>query len=159
MAEQRCCPYCHRVFYPAKCQPRQTVCSASDCQRQRRLSYRRNKIATDPNYLEACRQSARQWRKQHPDYWKQYREAHPDSTESNRQRQKLRDRRQYLRNLANNTSASDLKLCPAKVWVLGPELHDLANNTLAPAQVWVLEAVPPLSPATRHLANNTPLAP
>jgi hypothetical protein len=155
----RRCPYCHQTFTASKCQSAQIVCCQSGCQRQRRSGYRRKKIAADPKYAEACRQSARQWRKEHPDYWKQYRQAHPVSIERNRQQQKSRDRKQHLKNLANNIPASDLKLCPATVLVLGPELHALANNTSAPVQVWVLEAVPPSSQAIAHLANNIPLAP
>ena len=158
MIERRC-PYCHQTFIASKCQPTQIVCCQAGCQRQRRSSYRRKKIAADPNYAEACRQSARQWRKEHPDYWKQYRHAHPSCVERNRQQQKSRDRKQHLKNLANNIPASDLKLCPATVLVLGPELHALANNTSAPVQVWVLEAVPRSSQAIAHLANNIPLAP
>ena len=158
MIERRC-PYCHKSFIASKCQPSQTVCGQTECQRQRSSSYRRNKIAADPKYREACRQSARQWRKEHPDYWRQYRYAHPASVEQNRQQQKSRDRKQRLTTLANNIPASDLKLCPATVLILGPELHRLANNTSAPVQVWILEAVPPPSQAISPLANNIPLAP
>jgi hypothetical protein len=158
MLERRC-PYCRKNFYPSKCQREQIVCGESGCQAHRRADYRRKKIAADPSYLEACRQSARQWRKQHPDYWSAYRKAHPAGVARNRERQKARDRRQHLANLANNISASDLKLCAAKVWVLGSELHDLANNTSAPAQVWVLEALSPTGEAGIRLANNTALAP
>lgn len=158
MIERRC-PYCHQTFIASKCQPAQTICSQAGCQQRRRSSYRRTKLAADPHYAEACWQSARQWRKQHPDYWKQYRQTHPDSVERNRQQQKSRDRKQHLRNLANNIPASDLKLCPATVLVLGPELHALANNTSAPVQLWVLKAVPPSNQVPGHLANNIPLAP
>jgi hypothetical protein len=158
MIEKRC-PYCHKSFIASRCQPSQTVCGQVECQRRRRSNYRRKKVASDPKYREACRQSARQWRKEHPDYWKQYRHAHPESIERNRQQQKSRDCKQRLKTLANNIPASSLKLCPATVLVLGPQLHALANNTSAPVQLWILEAVPPLNQAACNLANNTPLAP
>lgn len=158
MTERRC-PYCLQPFFPSIYQPTQTVCGDAGCQRKRRSDYRRTKLADDPNYREACRQSSRQWRKQHPDYWKQYRQAHPSSVERNRQQQSSRDRKQHLKILANNVAASDLKPCPAMVWVVGSELHQLANNTSAPAQVWVLEALPPPPQPPAHLANNIPLAP
>ena len=156
MIERRC-PYCQQVFIPAKCQPKQAVCSAPDCQRHRSADYRRARLAANPHYREACRQSARQWRKQHPEYWTEYRAAHPDSTERNRQSQRSRDRKQRLKSLANNIPASDLISCPATVWLLGPELRRLANNISAPTQVWVLEAFPPAVPVPPHLANNTAL--
>jgi hypothetical protein len=136
-------------FQPSKYQPEQAVCSSPDCQRQRRADYHRNKVATDPEYAESCRESARKWRKLKPGYWKQYRDAHPDSAGRNRQQQTSRDRRQKLLRLANNTSASELSPCPATVWVIGTELRDLANNNLAAAQVWVLQGLssPPGSAA------------
>ena len=155
---ERQCPYCNKDFSPAKCQPHQTVCSKPDCQRQRRASYRRSKNAADLRYHDACLQSARQWRKEHPDYWKQYRAEHPVSAERNREQQRFRDRKQRLQDLANNTSASDIKLCPATVWLLGSELHDLRNNTSAPAQVWILEALSSVKPVAGDLRNNTVLA-
>lgn len=158
MVERRC-PYCRKSFHPSKSQRAQIVCSESGCQERRRAHYRRKKIASDPGYLEACRQSARLWRKQHPGYWNTYRKAHAAGVVRNRERQKARDRRQHLADLANNIAASDLKLCPATVWVLGSELHDLANNISAPAQVWVLEGLTPSGEAHIHLANNTALAP
>jgi hypothetical protein len=144
MVERRC-RYCQQAFQPSKYQPNQSVCSRPECQRQRRTEYHRTRLAADADYAETCRESARKWRRQHSDYWKQYRQAQPSSAERNRQQQRDRDRKQRLIKLANNTSASDLKPCPAAVWLLGTELHHLANNNSAPAQVWVLEALPPRS--------------
>jgi len=158
MIERRC-PHCHRLFYPLSYQQAQSVCCDPGCQRQRRLQYRRSKIASDPHYREACRESARQWRKQHSGYWKQYREGHPATVERNRAKQKARDCKRHLKHLANNIPASELKLCPSRVWLLGSELHHLANNISAPVQLWVLEALPPPHLAANHLANNIPLAP
>jgi hypothetical protein len=153
----RCCRYCRDSFQPAKTHPEQTVCSRPECQRQRRCDYRRAKLAADPDYAERCRQSARQWRKQHADYWPQYRQANPAAVERNREQQQARDRKRHLQQLANNTLARDLKPCPAKVWLVGPNLDQLANNTLAGAQLWILEALPRRSAAAVPLANNTAL--
>lgn len=141
MGERRC-RYCQQIFQPSKFQPRQAVCSGAACQRKRRTDYHREKIAADPEYGEVCRDSRRKWRASHPGYWKQYREKHPAVVERNRQLQKLRDRKRRLRDLANNTSALDLKHAAAQVWLVGPGAADLANNNSAPAQVWVIEALP-----------------
>jgi hypothetical protein len=148
MGERRC-RYCQQVFQPSKFQPRQAVCSGAECQRRRRTDYHREKIAADPEYGEVCRDSRRKWRASHPGYWKQYRENHPAAVERNRQQQKARDRKRRFRNLANNTSALDLKHSAAQVWLVGPGAAHLANNNSAPAQVWVIEAFgsPPSPPA------------
>lgn len=127
----RCCPYCLACFVPSKTHPDQLVCDRPQCQRRRRADYRRAKLAADPDYAERCRQSARQWRKQHPHYWPQYRQDHPASVDGNRQQQQTRDRRRQIRHLA--------------------------NNTLAPAKLWILQALPLHHPAPALLANNTPL--
>ena len=156
--EPRQCPYCQQPFCPAKTHPLQLVCGRPECQRKRRTEYRRGKLTSDPAYTERCRESARQWRKQHPNYWREYREKHPETVAHNRERQDGRDRKQRLKLLANNTLAADLKPCPATVWLLGPGWSDLANNTLAQAQVWILQALPSRIPARAALANNTALA-
>ena len=142
MGERRC-RYCQQIFQPSKFQPRQTVCGGADCQRRRRADYHRAKIAADPEYREVCRDSPRKWRTRNPDYWKQYRQKNSASAEQNRQQQQLRDRKRSLRNLANNTSALDLKHRAAQVWLVGAGAVDLANNNSASAQIWVIEALPP----------------
>ena len=140
---QRRCRYCQKLFQPSKFQPRQTVCSEPDCQRRRRTDYHKEKIASDPEYRQDCRDSPRKWRARNPDYWKQYRQKHPAAVDRNRQQQKLRDRKRKLCNLANNTSALDLKHSAAQVWLIGSGAARLANNNSARAQVWVIEALPP----------------
>ena len=143
MRERRC-GYCQKSFRPSKFQPLQTVCGEAVCQRQRRTDYHRQKIAADPEYRDVCRDSQQKWRERHPDYWQHYRTEHPDVVARNRDRQKFRDRRQHLRNLANNTSALDLKHSAAPVWLVGAEGQGLANNNSALDQVWVIEALAPL---------------
>lgn len=142
MGERRCL-YCQQIFQPSKFQRRQAVCGEADCQSRRRADYHRAKIAADPEYRDVCRDSPRKWRSRNPDYWKQYRQKNPSSVAQNRDQQQLRDRKRRLRNLANNTSALDLKHSAAEVWLVGPGAADLANNNSALAQVWVIEALPP----------------
>src|ERR1035438_3476231 len=96
--------------------------------------YHRQKIAADPEYRDVCRDSPRKWRARHPDYWTRYRMEHPEAVDRNRQQQKLRDRKRHLRNLANNTSAQDLKHSAAAVWLVGAGAEFLANNNSASAQ-------------------------
>jgi hypothetical protein len=138
---ERCCRYCEKIFLPSKYQPGQAACSGPGCQQLRRNEYREQKLATDPEYSQVCRDSACKWRAQNSGYWKQYREKNPDSAKRNREQQKKRDRKRRLLDLANNNSALDLKHAAAGVWLLNAPAVDLANNNSVPAQVWVIEPV------------------
>lgn len=153
---ERQCRYCQQSFQPSKFQPRQTVCSGPACQQRRRADYHRDKIASDAEYREGCRDSPRKWRARNPDYWKRYREKNPSAAEHNRQQQKVRDRKRQLRNLANNTSAFDLKHCAAQIWLVGSGAAGLANNNSVPAQVWVIEALSAPAPATPPSCKQQP---
>ncbi len=142
MRERRC-RYCQKYFHTSKFRPLQTVCSEAGCQRQRRTDYHRQKIATDPEYGEVCRDSPRKWRARNPGYWSRYRAKHPDAVARNREQQKLRDSKERLCNLANNTLARDLKHSAAEVWLVGAGAERLANNNVARGQVWVIEVLAP----------------
>jgi len=155
MVERRC-RYCERSFLPSKFQPGQTACGQPDCQRRRRADYRRQKLATDPEYRQTCSDSAQKWRSRNPEYWRQYRVQHPAAVQRNRQQQQVRDQKRRLRNLANNNSAFDLKHSAAEIWLLGVGLQALANNNSAPAQVWVLEALPPRKPPVSEACKQQP---
>jgi len=147
MGERRC-RYCQKSFQTSKFRPLQTVCSDAVCQRQRRTDYHRERVAADPEYRDVCRDSPRKWRARNPGYWNRYRAEHPDAVARNREQQKLRDRKERLRNLANNTLARDLKHSAAEVWLVGAGAERLANNTSAPGQVWVIEALAPRRSST-----------
>ncbi len=141
MGERRC-RYCEKTFRPSKYQPQQAVCNEAGCQKRRRSEYRQQKLSTDEEYKQVCRDSSRKWRSRNPDYWKQYREKHPASVAQNRHKQKTRDRKRHLSNLANNTSVLDLKHSAASIWLLSSEGAGLANNNSVSAQVWVIEVLP-----------------
>jgi hypothetical protein len=136
---QRCCRFCQKQFERSRFHPEQTVCSSKPCQQQRRCWSRKEKLAVDPEYRDVCRDSARKWRANHAGYWKQYRARTPEAAARNRLRQRQRDLRRRLADLANNNSALDLKASVAGVWWLGPAAEDLANNNLASAQVFILQ--------------------
>src|SRR3982751_4045124 len=138
MGERRC-RYCEKAFQPSKYQPQQSVCSETDCQKRRRTEYRQQKLKTDEEYLQVCRDSSRKWRSQNPEYWKRYREKHPDAVAQNREKQQGRDGKRRLLDLANNTSALDLKHSAAAVWLLNGEAVDLANNNSVSGKVFVIE--------------------
>lgn len=157
---ERHCPFCFQPFQPSRCHPQQAVCSRPACQQRRRAANRKQKLMADPEYRQVCRDSARKWRDQHRDYWRQYRAAHPQAVERNCTQQRQRDQRRRLLDLANNNSALNLKSTVAGVWLLGPAAQDLANNNLATAQVFILSGPGRKPPATeasckQHLSGVT----
>jgi hypothetical protein len=155
MSERRC-RYCDQKFEPSRSHPKQVVCSAPVCQQRRRGQSRRQKLVTDPEYRLVCRESARKWRADHPDYWQQYRAAKPESVERNRAQQRQRDQRQRLLSLANNNSALDLKHSAAGVWLLGPGSENLANNNLASAHVFIVQGPTRKPPASEASCKQHP---
>jgi hypothetical protein len=138
----RLCRYCAKPFRPSRFHPAQAVCSNKACQDQRRAASRAQKLSSDAEYREVCRDSARKWRAGNKDYWKQYRERNPQSAAQNRNQQRQRDERQRLLDLANNNLASGLKSFDATVWIFDPSQGNLANNNLAPSKVVILQRDP-----------------
>ena len=141
MSHPRRCPYCHRSFLPSSYRPQQSVCSRPECQRQRRSDHHRKQLATDPEYFHLVRDSQKQWWDEHPDYQKQHRQPNPKLVESNRQGQRLRDRKRRVELLVRNNLALDLKHSASEVWLLGPKVRDLDRNNLAFAQVLILPSL------------------
>jgi len=137
------CRYCELDFQASIYHPQQRVCRNPECQRRRRVDYHRQKIQADADYRDTVRNSQRNWRQQHPDYWKEYRQQHPEAAERNRQQQQRRDGQRRLENLAKNNLALDLKSMVSGVWFVGPAAADLAKNNLASATVFICQAQGP----------------
>lgn len=136
----RRCPYCRQLFVPSAFCSRQKVCSQPACQSHRRSDYRRQKLQQDPEYRQVCRESWQKWSARHPDYRRQYRQTHSASVERNRQAQRKRDRLRRLRLLGHSKPvAVDLVPCCQQVWLVGPELSHLDQNTLALSEVFIFQ--------------------
>jgi len=134
LSQSRRCPYCYSSFLPSAYRAQQSVCGRPECQRRRRSDYYQKKPATDPEYFQVVRDSQKQWWDEHPDYQKQHRQQNPQLVESNRQRQRLRDRKRRVELLVRNNLALDLKYSASEVWLLGPsKVCDLDRNNLPSA--------------------------
>jgi hypothetical protein len=117
--EKRWCSACGQVFEPRPQSPRQAYCANDVCQRARKRLWQRAKRSTDDDYRENQLVAQTLWRRNHPDYWRQYREAHPDYTASNRHQQQGRNaRRLDGASLIANEDASTLRLPPTGVFRL-----------------------------------------
>ena len=106
LMKDRSCRYCQQAFQPDRYHPQEQVCTQPACQSQPRSDYHRQKIASDPVYQQVCLESPQKWRKANPDYWRRYRQDHPEQVERNRRKQRLRDEKRRLVNLANNNLAT-----------------------------------------------------
>lgn len=135
------CPYCHRNFTPSPYRPQQRVCSRPLCQQQRRRDYHRQKLASDAEYRQTCRDSRQKWRARNPHYQSRYRQRHPNYVEGNRQRQRLRDRRRRLDGLVKNNLAFDVKRLEQEIWLVSPGAAPLVKNNLAFAELMIFQKV------------------
>jgi hypothetical protein len=95
--EKRRCAACHKLFHPRPQCPKQKFCAVSQCQRERKRRWQKARRAADSDYRDNEVQANRQWRSQHPDYWREYRRKNPQSVIRNRDKQRERDRVRRLK--------------------------------------------------------------
>ena len=93
-------PNCRVYFSPDPRVKNQKYCSRKECQRVRKRLWQQQKMASDPDYKANQQDCWRRWSQQNPGYWRQYRLENPQYVESNRIRQKERDRKRRWDNLA-----------------------------------------------------------
>jgi hypothetical protein len=141
IAKKPICAYCHKTFNPSPFHPKQTVCTSPDCQRRRRSDSHRKRIATDSDYRQACLESRKKWRDNHPGYQRSYRSKHEAYVEQNRQKQQQRNQKRQLALIVKNNLAIDLKRLPARVWMTGPGLEVIVKNNLAISQVMIFQTL------------------
>ena len=137
------CPYCRELFEPSRYHPDQVVCSRRECQRQRRTDYHRRKLQNDSTYREQCCDSREKWRKQHPDYMKNYRRKHgslaPKATSATSDSSRGLNR--ILEWVKNNVGFG-LTCYEKSVSVLVVSSDERVNNIVANAKLILIEGVP-----------------
>lgn len=87
------CAHCGCQFVPNPRIKNQRYCEKRQCQRARKTSWQRQKLATDPDYQANKRDSQRAWLNRNPSYWQNWRIRHPGYVERNRMGQKNRRNR------------------------------------------------------------------
>lgn len=133
------CPYCLELFTRSRYHPDQLVCSGSDCQRQRRTDYHRQKLNDDPSYRAQCRDSQQQWRAQHPEYMRNYRRARGRQPAKVPSEASSRGLARLLECVKNNVAA-DLTSCRARVWLISSD--ERVKNILATVELILVEGLP-----------------
>jgi hypothetical protein len=83
----------HEVDANPRLKGNQLYCGAPECQRARKRTWQKNKMATDKKYRRNQIACLVRWRKEHAlhRYQKQYRQDHPEYVEKNREKQRLRN--------------------------------------------------------------------
>ncbi len=122
--------------FPLRAQsPDQSYCSASECQRQRRKLWQREKRQTDDDYRLNQARAQKKWLDGHPDYWRQYRLEHPAYTERNRKQQRSRSAVQRAAKVAKMDPSK-----PAPALASGTyRLSAMGPGGVAKMDAWVVE--------------------
>lgn len=134
MNQQKKCLFCGRSFFPhPRLGQRQKSCGGNDCKRkQKRLSQQFWQKREHADYQQA----QRDWRSQHPDYWKSYRKGHPAYVKRNRTQTRIRKklRKGGLQKRIDILQVIEKQMKP---WKLGPFAKQ--NRSLAPL-LWVYKS-------------------
>lgn len=122
MNHTRRCPHCRVHFVPNPRVKAQRFCSRKACQRARKTQWQRDKLASDPDYRANQRDCQRNWQRQHPHYWHQYRQKRANYRERNRVMQRQRDQKRRLEPLAKMDAFAPLSVIQPGIYHLIPEM-------------------------------------
>jgi hypothetical protein len=96
----------------------QGYCGKKECQRARKRSWQKKKMATDPDYRANQQECNKAWRGKNPDYWRNYRKNHPRYVERNRLLQKARRCRRNSCVAKMDASETDLFVSTGTYWLI-----------------------------------------
>lgn len=110
MCKKKKCKHCQNEFTPDyRVKDCQKYCNNPDCQRSRKSRWEREKRQTDKDYYKRQKQSQSNWRKKKPShqYQNEYRKAHPDYIKTNREKQRLRNKKRQVQMTAEKIVKMD----------------------------------------------------
>jgi len=120
--DRKRCRHCQSIFLPDPRVKNQEYCNRPECQRVRKALWQREKMRHDPDYQADHRDAQKNWLKHHPDYWKTYRARHPSYVQTNKLKQKKRDHKRRLKNLAKMDSIMPLSYIKSGTYFISPDL-------------------------------------
>ena len=97
----RRCLACGDSFRSRPQVPDQSYCSKSECQRERRKLWQRERRGADDDYRDNQDRANKKWLASHPGYWQAYRAANPQYVEKNRLQQRVRNAARKAEPVAN----------------------------------------------------------
>jgi hypothetical protein len=141
--EKRLCAACRQLFRPRPQAPRQSYCTASACQRERRRRWQEAKRQTDPDYQENQRRAQQAWCARNPDYWREYRRTHPEYRERNKAQQRVRRHAEAIVDVAKmDASKPDGPLRPGLYRIVPAPLNGVAKMNAWMAEITWISAMP-----------------
>ena len=129
------CACCGKPFQPRPQVSNQTYCAASECQRERRRRWQRDKLKTDADYRDNQSRAQRAWLDRHPEYWREYRDAHPEYVERNRVLQQGRNAKVLASPVAKMDVSEPALPLPSGVY----HLSLATDSGIAKMDVWTVE--------------------
>lgn len=133
--ENPLCKACGRSFIPRPQSLRQSYCSSSDCQQERRREWRRNNRHTNPVCRDNQAQAQQAWRQRNPDYSRNYRSSHPNYTDRNRTLQSVRNAKAKLLKIAKGNVSILAAPFPSGIY----QIRFLTSDNIAKQNVWIVE--------------------
>ena len=91
--EQILCVYCGDLFDSSPRHKNQVACKKEKCQKTKKADWQRHKMKIDPIYRDSQKISQKEWARDNPGYWKEYRKNNPEKAERNRILQAIRNRK------------------------------------------------------------------
>ncbi|MDP2816312.1 MAG: hypothetical protein Q8O19_06500 [Rectinemataceae bacterium] len=131
------CECCNTSFTPLPTVKNQRYCRKPVCQKARKNSWQKMKLASDNDYRQNQAKAQQAWYAKRPGYWKEYRARNPAYTERNRFLQKERNRRRKGAPsvIAKMDESTSRNIIPFGRYLLTP----VCNPGIAKMDEWVVE--------------------
>jgi hypothetical protein len=117
------CACCRRIKRRNPRVKSQTYCGETECQKERKRKWQREKMSTDQDYRTEQREAQRLWHQNNPDYWKRYRRNKQKHGRGDRQLQQKRDK-------AERKCDSSTRVVPVKMDTLEQIINDTTKTYL-----------------------------
>lgn len=125
------CVSCGQRFKRKPQVQRQRYCSTEKCQRERKRRWQKGKRRRDPDYQDNQMRAQKSWAKRNSGYWRKYRRKNKKYAESNRIKQRARNKKQSLLNVVGGID------CPVSSGLY--RLVPIGTEEIAKMDVWTVE--------------------
>jgi hypothetical protein len=136
--ETKRCAACGQEFEPNSHSPRQAYCPDAACQRARKRRWHKEKLQTDPDYVDNQARAQQAWCSRHADYWSNYRGKHPNYVEQNREKQHDRNAENRGKVIAKMDASNERNSAPDLHSGLY-QINSVPVSVIAKMDVWTVE--------------------